>query len=68
MKKYVVNSIINSRYISGKEFKPNDQALKYIDKLCSRYDLQVEEIVHQNNQETYIVDYYNQFSITEMGC
>lgn len=68
MKKYIVNSIINSRYISEKEFKTNDQALKYIDKLCSRYDLQVEEIITQNNVETYVVDYYNQFCITQLAA
>ena len=50
-----------------KEFKTNDKALKYIDKLCSRYDLQVEEIINQDLEKTYVVDYYNQFSIKQLA-
>ena len=67
MTKYIVSGRVNSKYISEKEFKTNDKALQYIDKLCSRYDLQVEEIINQDLEMTYVVDYYNQFSIKQLA-
>lgn len=66
MNKYVVNGRINSRYISEKKFESNDQAVNYIDQLCNQHDLQVEEIINDMYEETYVVDYYNQFSIKQL--
>ena len=66
MNKYVVNGRINSRYISEKKFESNDQAVNYIDQLCNQHDLQVEEIINDMYEETYVVDYYNQFSIKKL--
>lgn len=63
MEKYIVNGKINSRYIAEKEFSSPDQALAYIDRLCTRYDLQVEDIINEKFEDTYVVDYYNQFSV-----
>lgn len=66
MNKYVVNGRINSRYISEKKFESNDQAINYIDQLCNQHDLQVEEIINDMYEDTYVVDYYNQFSIKQL--
>lgn len=66
MSKYVVNGRINSRYISEKKFESNDQAVNYIDQLCNQHDLQVEEIINDMYEDTYVVDYYNQFSIKQL--
>ena len=66
MEKYIVNGKINSRYIDTKEFISNDQALKYVDKLCSKYDLQVEEVINEKFENTFVVDYHNQFSIKHL--
>ncbi len=66
MNKYVVNGRINSRYISEKKFESNDQAINYIDQLCNQHNLQVEEIINDMYEDTYVVDYYNQFSIKQL--
>lgn len=66
MSKYVVNGRINSRYILEKKFESSDKALDYIDQLCNQHDLQVEEIINDMYEDTYVVDYYNQFSIKQL--
>ncbi len=68
MSKYVVNGRINSRYILEKKFETNDQALKYVDQLCSQHDLQVEEVINDKYENTFIIDYYNQFSIKQLNA
>ena len=66
MEKFIVNGRINSRYIEEKEFNSNESALKYVDSLCTKYDLQVEEVVKENHQNIYMVDYHNEFSIRQL--
>ncbi len=66
MNKYVVSGRINSKYIPEKKFDSNDQAINYIDQLCYQHNLQVEEIINDMYQDTYVVDYYNQFSIKQL--
>ena len=44
----------------------NKEALKYIDRLCTKYDLQVETIIDENSKNTFVVDYHNQFSINKL--
>ena len=66
MEKFIVNGKINSRYIDNKVFVTNKEALKYIDHLCTKYDLQVEKIINENSKNTFVVDYHNQFSINKL--
>ena len=66
MEKFIVNGRINSRYIETKEFDSNKKAEKYLDDLCNKYDLQVEEVVNENNQNVFLVDYHNEFSIKQI--
>ena len=66
MEKFIVNGRINSRYIEEKEFNSNESELKYVDSLCTKYDLQVEEVVKENHQNIYMVDYHNEFSIRQL--
>lgn len=66
MEKFIVNGKINSRYIDNKVFVTNKEALKYIDRLCTKYDLQVETIIDENSKNTFVVDYHNQFSINKL--
>ncbi|MBE6143902.1 MAG: hypothetical protein E7177_07980 [Erysipelotrichaceae bacterium] len=66
MEKFIVNGRINSRYIEEKTFSTSKRAKEYVDKLCLKYDLQVEEIVEEDNENLYLVDYYNQFSIKQI--
>ena len=66
MEKFIVNGRINSRYIQEKEFNSNESALKYVDTLCTKYDLQVEEIIKDNQKDIFMVDYHNEFSIKQL--
>ena len=66
MEKFIVNGRINSRYIEEKEFSSNKSAEKYVDSLCTKYDLQVEEVVSENNSNLFLVDYHNEFSIRQL--
>lgn len=66
MEKFIVNGKINSRYIGNKVFTSNAKALEYIDQLCSKYDLQVEEIINDDFKNTFVIDYHNQFSINQI--
>lgn len=66
MEKFIVNGRINSRYIEEKEFNSNESALKYVDTLCTKYDLQVEEVVKEDSENIYMVDYHNEFSIKQL--
>ena len=66
MEKFIVNGRINSRYIEEKTFTSSKSAKEYVDKLCLKYDLQVEEIVEEDNENLYLVNYYNQFSIKQI--
>ena len=63
MEKFVVNGRINSRYIEKKEFNSNMSAKKYVDQLCTKFDLQVEEEIMNHNENIFVVDYHNEFSI-----
>ena len=67
MEKFIVNGRINSRYIEEKEFKSSKSAKKYIDLLCTKYDLQVEEIINENDSNLFMVDYHNEFSIKQIN-
>jgi hypothetical protein len=67
MEKFIVNGKINSRYIENKVFTSNAKALEYIDQLCSKYDLQVEEIINDDLKNTFVIDYHNQFSINQIA-
>lgn len=66
MEKFIVNGKINSRYIENKTFTSSKKALEYVDRLCSKYDLQVEEIINDQFENTFVVDYHNQFSIRKL--
>lgn len=66
MEKFIVNGRINSRYIEEKTFTSSKSAKEYVDQLCTKYDLQVEEIVDENGENLYLVNYYNQFSIKQI--
>ena len=46
MERFIVNGRVNSRYIDDKVFVTNKEALKYIDYLCTKYDLQVEKMCY----------------------
>ena len=67
MEKFIVNGKINSRYIENKVFTSTAKALEYIDQLCSKYDLQVEEIINDDLKNTFVIDYHNQFSINQIS-
>ena len=67
MEKFIVNGKINSRYIENKVFTSNAKALEYIDQFCSKYDLQVEEIINDDLKNTFVIDYHNQFSINQIS-
>ena len=67
MEKFIVNGRINSRYIEEKEFSSHKSAEKYVDSLCTKYDLQVEEIISENNSNLFLVDYHNEFSIKQIN-
>ncbi len=66
MEKFIVNGRINSRYIEAKEFNSNKKAEKYVDSLCTKYDLQVEEVIKENDVNLFLVDYHNEFSIKQI--
>ena len=66
MEKFIVNGRINSRYIEEKTFTSSKSAKEYVDQLCTKYDLQVEEVVNENNENLFLVDYHNEFSIKQI--
>ena len=66
MERFIVNGRVNSRYIDDKVFVTNKEALKYIDYLCTKYDLQVEKIIDEKCKNTFVIDYHNQFSINKL--
>ena len=67
MEIFIVNGRNNSRYLEDKEFCSNKSAEKYVDSLCTKYDLQVEEVVSENNSNLFLVDYHNEFSIKQIN-
>lgn len=65
---YVFSGRVNSHAIENKTFKTKNDALRYLDNLCTRLDLEVIDEFTLNSTETYIIDHYNRFSITKVSA
>ena len=64
-KTFILSGKINARYLKNKRFKTEKDAIQYMDKLITKYDLDVTDENKYNNVQVYYVNNYTVFSITE---
>jgi hypothetical protein len=68
MNLYKLEPIINHKNMKTEFFLSMNKAEKHLEKLLSKYNLEVEEVVYNNNNDCleFVCDYYNKFYITKI--
>lgn len=66
-KPFVLSGKINARYLKNKRFKTEKDAISYMDRLITKYDLDVTDENSYNNVQVYFVDSYTVFTISEQN-
>ncbi len=65
---YQVSGTINAYPIKSKYFKNSKVALKYIDKLITESDVQIEEIFETEGVvTTFVANNYSRFTLTKIA-
>ena len=65
--KYGVYGKVNARPVKSKEFKNYSSALRYLDSLINEYDVQIEEILSNEKENTYIANDYSRFILAKLA-
>ncbi len=65
--KYGVYGKVNARPVKSKEFKNYSSALRYIDSLIDEYNLQIEEILSSDKENTFIANDYSRFILAKLA-
>ncbi len=65
---YQLSGTINTYPIKSKYFKNSKGALKYLDKLITESDVQIEEIFETEGiVTTYVANNYSRFTLTKLA-
>lgn len=67
-KNYQVSGTINAYPIKTKCFKDSAQALRYLDRIVTENDLQIEEVfTTEGVMTTYVANHYSRFNLTKIA-
>jgi hypothetical protein len=68
MNLYKLEPIVNHKNLKSEFFLSMDRAEKHLEKLLNKYNLEVEEVVYNNNNDSleFVCDYYNKFYIRKI--
>ena len=68
MNLYKLEPIVNHKNLKSEFFLSMDSAEKHLEKLLNKYNLEVEEVVYNNNNDSleFVCDYYNKFYIRKI--
>ena len=67
-KNYQVSGTINAYPIKTKFFKDSNKALKYLDRIVTENDLQIEEVfTTEDVMTTYVANNYSCFNLTKLA-
>ena len=65
---YMISGTINAHPIKAKAFKNYESALKYLDKLVTSADVQIEEIyTTEDLLTTYVANNYSRFTLAKIA-
>lgn len=65
---YIISGTFNAYPIKAKYFKNETKALKYLDKLVTSLDVQIEEIFDSSDiSKTYVANNYSRFTLTRLA-
>ena len=68
MKNYQVTGTINAYPIKTKCFKDSVHALKYLDRIVTENNLQIEEVfTTEGIMTTYVANNYSRFNLTKIA-
>ncbi len=64
---YTISGTYNTTPIKKRTFNSYDSAVKYLDSLITSLDVQIEEILSDENTNTYVANYYSRFMISKLA-
>ncbi|MCI5745359.1 MAG: hypothetical protein MR270_03660 [Erysipelotrichaceae bacterium] len=69
MKIYELEAIINKDTILHKNFVTREKANKYLEKILSEYNLNVEDIIYKNDvhHQEFVCNDYNRITINRVS-
>ena len=68
MNLYKLEPILNQKIMKAEYFLSQERAEKHLEKLLNKYNLEVDEILENNEQESleFVCDNYNRFFIKKI--
>ncbi len=63
-----VSGLYNSHPIKTKYFKNQEKAIKYLDKVLTNLNVEIEEVFNQEDTlTTFVVNNYTRFMVTKLS-
>ena len=65
---YKLSGTLNAYPIKAKYFKDTNKALKYLDKILTDYNVQIEDVfTTEGVMTTYVANNYSRFTLTKIA-
>ncbi len=64
---YIISGTINSYPIKAKAFKDYDSAYKYLEKLITNSELQIENVITNGRNSIYVANDYSRFTLAKIA-